>query len=376
MGKAIGFNMFLIRAEKIHNGKYDYGCVKWINTKEKICIVCPIHGEFYQSAEVHLRGSGCPFCGRKKAKDVMTKTTEQYIEDARKIHGNKYDYSKTEYNGAYSMVTITCPEHGDFEQRAIKHLCGHGCRICAKREQPSTQRYIEKARKVHGNKYDYSKTIYTNVKTPITITCPTHGDFEQNPSHHLKGCGCPQCAVEKRTIAQSSTTREFVKKAQSIWGDLYDYSKVDYKNNHTKVCVICSEHGEFWQYPSYVLKGGGCPLCTTSKGEQIIFEFLTREKLKFEREYYIRLSPTNLGRNNIFADFFISRGDKKYIVEFNGKQHYERIPYFHKTQEDFMRQKVRDERLREWCKENEVKYIEIKYSEIDRIENILKTEIQ
>lgn len=120
----------------------------------------------------------------------------------------------------------------------------------------SIEEWIEKARKVHGDRYDYSKVEYVDAHTKVTITCPIHGDFIQTPNSHLNGGGCPKCGGSMKL-----TTQEFIARARKIHGDKYDYSKVDYINANTKVCIICPIHGEFWQTPSKHLNGRGCNEC-------------------------------------------------------------------------------------------------------------------
>lgn len=110
----------------------------------------------------------------------------------------------------------------------------------------TTEEFITKAREVHGDKYDYSKSVYTTKKEKVIITCPIHGDFEQSPDGHLRGQGCPKCKFEKLANDSRGTTEEFIEKAKQVHGDKYDYSKVNYVNARTKVCIVCSEHGEFW----------------------------------------------------------------------------------------------------------------------------------
>ena len=167
-------------------------------------------------------------------------TTEDFISKAISVHGNKYDYSKVEYVGMLAKVTIICPIHGEFEQRADSHLSGYGCRYCSRSAKNTTESFIKAAIDVHGNKYDYSKVDYVNSKTKVTIICPTHGEFKQSPYEHLKGCGCIHCAGKAKY-----TTETFIAAAREIHGDKYDYSKVEYVNAKTKVTIICSIHGEF-----------------------------------------------------------------------------------------------------------------------------------
>ena len=121
-------------------------------------------------------------------------TTEQFIEKAKQIHGNKYDYSKVEYVNNHTKVCIICPEHGEFWQTPNSHLNGNGCSSCKGLKKLTTKEFIERAKQVHGNKYDYSKTIYVNKRTKVCIICPIHGEFYQTPHNHVyQKQGCPEC---------------------------------------------------------------------------------------------------------------------------------------------------------------------------------------
>lgn len=127
--------------------------------------------------------------------DIMPrkkKTTEEFIKEAQKIHGDKYDYSNVRYDGSHNKVRIICPIHGEFEQSPFAHLMGLGCNLCSKPVHDSKS-FIEESKKTHGDKYDYSKVKYVNSGTKVCIVCPTHGEFRQIPYTHLKGCGCPKC---------------------------------------------------------------------------------------------------------------------------------------------------------------------------------------
>ena len=120
------------------------------------------------------------------------------------------------------------------------------------------ENFVKKAREVHGDKYDYSKVEYTNNYTKVCIICPEHGEFWQAPNNHInQKQGCPKCSHRSYKLSNE----EFTIKAKEIHGNKYDYSKVDYVNNRTKVCIICPEHGEFWQTPYKHLNKQGCPRC-------------------------------------------------------------------------------------------------------------------
>ena len=157
---------FIEEANIRHDFKYDYSKTQYINKREKVCIICPIHGEFWQEASSHLKGCGCPKCGKESSQKRQSLNTEQFIERAKKVHGNKYDYSKTEYINSSTKVCIICPIHGEFWQRPTEHLRGRGCKKCGdlsvgiKNSRITTDEFIERAKKVHGDKYDYSKTEY------------------------------------------------------------------------------------------------------------------------------------------------------------------------------------------------------------------------
>ena len=193
-------------------------------------------------------------------------TTEHFIEKAKLKHGNKYDYSKVDYQGTEEPVIIICPEHGEFWQKPHNHINGCGCPICAGTKKLTTEEFIRKARKIHGDKYDYSKVEYVNSITPIIIVCPEHGEFLQTPSDHLSGKGCKKCATKLIHDKLRKTKQQFIEEARAVHGDKYCYDKVEYINANTKVTIICPIHGNFQMAPiSHVRQHQGCPLCARAK---------------------------------------------------------------------------------------------------------------
>lgn len=245
---------FVAKAKEVHGDRFDYSQTNYVDTKTPVTIVCPEHGAFEMLPYNHLKGQGCPRC-------TFTRSTEDFIRNARKIFGDKYDYSKVDYKTAQDFVTIICPEHGEFRIRACNHIQGHGCAKCSKNQKYTTETFIEAAKKVHGDYYDYSESVYVNAKTKVRIICPKHGPFLQNPNNHLKGVRCPRCGGEIGGQKIASNTEEFLKKAKAIHGDKYDFSKVKYTAAVNKVPIICKDHGEFWMTPQNILAGHGCPVC-------------------------------------------------------------------------------------------------------------------
>ena len=179
---------------KIHGGKYDYSKIEYFNLNSKVCIICPEHGEFWQSPHKHIyRKQGCPKCGINKRAKKRASNLKEFITLSKKIHPNKYDYSKVIYENRRKKVCIICPEHGEFWQNPEHHLKGSGCPSCSGNKKFDLDIFIETSNKKHNNKYGYIKSNYKNSHSIVTITCPKHGDFTQSAYHHLYGNGCPIC---------------------------------------------------------------------------------------------------------------------------------------------------------------------------------------
>jgi len=262
MSKKLTTAEFIERARAVHGDYYDYSKTRYIDPKTKITVICPVHGPFKQRPAHHLDGHHCYKCGRVNSSKSNTISQKEFIKRAREIHGKKYDYSKTEYVTINDRVTIICPVHGEFHQRASGHLRGKGCWKCAGNIPLSTEEFVSRSRKVHGNKYDYSKVRYVNNSTKVVIGCPVHGDFKQSPARHMSGCDYPKCGKITIGIKKADTKETFLKKARAIHGRKYNYSKVEYTRSNRKVTIICSEHGEFQKTPNKHLLGEGCPKCS------------------------------------------------------------------------------------------------------------------
>lgn len=277
---------------------------------------------------------------------------EQFIAKAEKVHGKKYDYSNVEYNGCRTKICIICPKHGEFWQEPSNHLNGSGCPRCTKyRNRYTTEEWISKAKLIHGNKYDYSKVNYTNSKTKVCIVCPEHGEFWINPDNHFIGQGCPKCRYIKSSSAIRKNIDEVINDFKLVHGEKYNYSKVEYKNNKTKVCIICPEHGEFWQTPDNHMKGKGCPHCVQSKLESIIREFLTENGIEFiEQKGFDWLRYKNPMR----LDFYLPKYNV--AIECQGIQHFEAFKHFG-GDNGLEYNTAKDIRKADLCSENNIKLL-------------------
>ena len=252
-----------------------------------------------------------------KNKEMAKKlTTKDFIEKAKSIHGDKYDYSKVEYNKSTEKVCVICSKHGEFWQEASSHLRGIGCPKCGGTKKLTKEDFILRAREIHGWKYDYSKVEYVNIITPVCIICPKHGEFWQRPNDHLLGKGCLSCSGNKK-----KTTDEFIEKAKSVHGDKYDYSKVDYKGAHKKVCIICPKHGEFWQTPDNHFRFG-CKKCFSSKIEDEVKIFLSENSIKFEEQKTFEWLKY---KSNLKLDFYLP--EYNLAIECQGEQHFKKYRF-------------------------------------------------
>jgi hypothetical protein len=340
---------FIKKARKIYGDTYDYSKVDYKGNKIKVCIICKEHGEWWMSPNNHLRGHRCPGCY-----GTPRYTNEEFIQKSREIHGDKYDYSKIEYTGNKNKVCIICPEHGEFWQAGGSHLKGSGCSKCSGKEPITQESFITRSAARHKGKYDYSSVVYNSNQNKVCIICPEHGEFWQSPSYHLHGGNCPKCVGGVRL-----TTKEFIEKASAIHEDVYEYSKVEYKNTATKVCIICPEHGEFWQTPNNHLFGAGCPVCPQSIMEGKIRQLLIRNKIEFEQEKGFNWLVYN---RKMFLDFFLP--DYGIAIECQGKQHFVPVDLF--GGEEFYRLTIERDRVKkELCAQHDITILYFSNCHID-----------
>lgn len=265
---------FLEECEKVNKGRYDLSKVVYSGAHEKITLVCPNHGEFEMAANDFLKGRGCRECSYEERGKEKQLPYEDFLRRATETHQERYEYDESSYTKSSDRLRVKCEEHGWFEQIATSHLAGQGCPRCARNVPLATEEFIEQARKVHGDKYDYSITKYDRSHTEIKYKCATHGVVSQTVSNHLQGWGCAKCSPSYK-----KTTETFIGRAREVHGDKYDYSLVDYKTSTDKVKIICKEHGEFEQVSNYHLGGSNCPKCALKESMQ------EKELAKFLKQF-------------------------------------------------------------------------------------------
>lgn len=406
---------FIAEARKVHGEKYDYSKTNYINAYIKVIIICPEHGEFLQEPHSHLRGVGCPECAkirRAQGDRPMRLTTDEFIRRAKAIHGDEYDYSETIYKNASTKVLVKCKDGTCKSVYPFAHLKKP---IGRKTKQMAAESFISKALALYNGKYDYSKAReeFVNMKTMVTVSCPIHGDFKVCPSTHLNGKGCKQCMADK---VAAENKEKFIKKATKIHNGRYNYSNVAYKNMREKVCIICPDHGEFWQTPHAHVMGQGCPVCGRAKANVSISDSTTDfimkarsvhgDRYDYSKVEYVKNSQpvciicpkhgefwqtpnghkdgngcphcTSSVMENTLRRYFMDNGvafedykrfewlgrmsldfylpEHKIGIECQGVQHFESIPFFG-GDEGLERRKARDAIKNELCRANGVTLI-------------------
>lgn len=373
MGKLESKEIFISKAIEVHGSRYDYSFANYKLSRIPLEIICPVHGSFVQRPNSHLRGCGCPQCGILKTNQSNRITLREFIERSLAKHGNRYDYSMVELKRCASPVLIICQKHGIFRKVPSEHMGGCGCPKCAREQrkfnQMTTKDFIEKAIKVYGNRYDYSKTVYFKSNLKVKISCPEHGEFEVTPNNHLRGYKCYHCAIEENAAKRRSNTEEFITKAIKVHGNKYDYSLVVYQGIAIKVKIVCPEHGEFPQVPSAHLDGRGCPRCQDSRGERKIALFLKGNNIRFKRQK--KFSGCVYKRLLAF-DFYLPK--YKICIEYDGKQHFFPIEYFGGLKE-FERNQIVDRIKQDYCLKKSINLIRISYKE-KKIEAILEEKLR
>ena len=359
MSRIITTEIFVDEAKIVHkNDDYDYSKVRYRKSHKKVIIVCNKlgHGIFKQSPSTHLAGSGCPTCAEVKK---MTKT--EFIKRAKnvKTHKNKrYNYSKVKYINSKTKVIINCHKHGDFLQTPERHLCGSGCIKCSiENTTMTTLKFIERANEIYDKSYfNYKLVTYKNNHTKVEIICNGHGGIiKQKPYVHLLGHGCQICKENEKQ-------KTFINNATRIHKGEFDYSKVKYINNHTKVIIICPKlnHGEFKQVPSSHLSKRGCPICKSSKGEKEIRQFLKNNKINYvaQKKFDSCRNPeTNF---KLSFDFYVPKHNV--CIEFDGCQHFKPIKNWGGLIE-FLKIKAKDRIKNRFCKKNNINLIRIKFTQ-------------
>ncbi len=374
--------MFIEKANVKHSYRYDYSKVRYVNSKTKVCIICHLHGEFWQEPSNHLFGENCPLCSKIRTEEERQRRFNEFLKNAKLIHKDEnLDYSKSIYVNNRTKIKIIDHdldkegnEYGEYWQTPSNHLKGQGHpkkknEKISQKNSLTTKDIIQRFKEKHkGEDLDYSEVLYVDMDKPVKIICnelkddgTIYGEFWQTPRIHLKGCSHPELGKKKQIEKQSSTTNEFIKKCKILHKDKnYDYSKVNYVNNHTKVEIICKKcnshgrkHGSFDITPSNFLAGKGCPKCSESSLEKEVANFLEGNNIKFERQ---KTFPW-LGKQRL--DFYLP--DYGVAIECQGEQHFKPVDFAGRgiewSERHFTDIQERDKIKKELCAQNSIQIL-------------------
>jgi len=414
--KRLKLEDFINKCKEKHDNRYDYSCVDYINISTKIKIICKEHGEFNQIAKNHKDGQGCPSCygdlniskfdfikkyGReeydyslieeplriKGSIKIMDKRTgltyiqladhhkrnikpskiesNSLVKKLKQIHNDGFNYliEKETYYSTDKIKIINKKTKDEFYYRVDRHLSG------MKPNKVTLNYFLIKSKEIHGDKYDYSliKSIKGSSNKKVEIICKDHGLFTQRISNHMNlGDGCPKCVGVGKW-----NTELLISEFKKVHSDKFDYSNVKFENVDKKVEIICKEHGRFRQGIHKHLSGQGCRFCeSSSKGEDYVKMWLDEMNLNYNRQHSF---DTCRYVNKLSFDFYLP--DHNICIEFDGKQHFKSIDWFGGDKE-FIKNKERDKVKDDWCVNNNVGLLRIKYNQVNKIKYILQEKLQ
>lgn len=301
--------------------------------------------------------------------------TEQFIERAKEIHGDKYNYTKVSYINARTKVCIICPIHGEFWQTPDNHVNKLvNCPRCssvhrAKKQTKTKEEFIKELKR---EDLDFSDIEYISYSSPIkNIRCKKHNLFFSVVSGQAlkKGGYCPECVKEKRN--HHKTNEEYIEELKTLQLDkVYDFSKINYINAKTPITMICKScNAEFQHSPRSFLNGvvKACPNCNYYIGEKIIEEALKENNVKYIPQF--RFTKTEI--STLSFDFYLP--DKNITIEYQGEQHFRAIKKWG-GEERLKKQQKNDQRKRDFCKKNNIKEIEISKKDLKELLTIFEKE--
>ena len=331
---------------KFGTEQFDIFNLVYINNDTAIEIVCKKHGVIIGTPRNIINAiNPCKGC-------LLDQRFNAWLIAAKAKHGNKYDYSKVIYANRRSRVEVICPRHGSFWCIAQQHLKCECMRCVRDADKLTTEEFVKRASAIFDGKYDYSRSVYTLGSEPITIGCTIHGYWSTRALSHLSGVGCMECSI----LDQRLGVEGFIEKARTIHGSKYDYSKVKYVTNKTKVEVICPKHGIFRITPnSHISSKSGCVKCRESYGELQIRNHLDKLGIRYIKEY--RMPGTRYR-----MDFYLV--DQNIYIEFHGKQHYVPVERFG-GERGFLEGQIRDKHKVELAEKDNIPLIVLNYRHLN-----------
>lgn len=358
---------FINKATVVHGNKYNYDNVKYVNSRTKIDIICNKCTVILQhTPSQHLRSKYCMNCFYIDSKNT-------FIKRSIELYGDKFDYSLiNKVSGTNTKVTLICKTCGtQFEQFVSNHIQGtHGCKKCwVQHKRMKPDEYIKRCKEVHGDAFDYSLVKFVNTLENIKILCKKCDTvFEQNAGAHLyHKHKCLKCTHNN----QRKDLDKFIQQSKEVHGDNYDYTLVEYINAVTHVTIKCNKcQTTFLQIPrNHYQLARGCMKCNFSKGE-VKSELILKNNTNVREIIPQHRFKDCKNKHTLPFDFkVVLTNDKWFLIEYNGQQHYKEVKFF--KARNLQQQQIYDKIKYDYCKNNDIPLLVIKYTDYDNIDNII-----
>ena len=347
-------------ARKIHGDKYDYTITEGVNSKiDKIKYRCRKHDYIHeQGLHNHLQGKGCPLCAKEKRRLGRVLEKNEFLEKIKKRGDlDKYDFDKIDFNfrDEFGRMEIYCKEHGRFLIRPSHFINGvEGCEYCNGRKKDD-----EKVRKELSEKHpnlDFSETKYSekDCEGRIKVICPEHGLKLMRYWNLMNGEGCYECSMRENGLKTRLTNEEIIRRGEEVYGKgTYTYENLDTLNRDDdgKITVTCPKHGNFKVLVGNFVTGkSGCPTCKRSKLETRMYNFLSKNKIKFETQKRFNWLKY---KSYLYLDFYLP--DYNIAIECQGIQHFQVVECF--GEKNFIECKERDKKKKMLCEEHGIKIL-------------------
>lgn len=311
----LNFDRFVLAARCVHAERFQYDRSSWVSPSKNIRIRCSKHGWFYQVGYTHLSSTGCSQCGREeRVARQLIESFKLFMKRAKKIHGDRFYYDKSSWQGTNKKMFIHCNEHGWFDQIPYDHLKFGGCHPCERNamklrlSNKGWNRFLIDYKRVHGNRFEYDRDSWKGVKEKVKIKCSEHGWFEQVASDHLRMDGCRFCSAIERGASIRLSEDDLIKRFKKVHGKRYGYDSIEYAGIDRKVKIKCNEHGFFMQTASQHIRGDGCQKCS-GRHRWSTQEFIKNSKeihgskFTYEKTRYTRALDSVIITCKVHGDF-------------------------------------------------------------------------
>jgi hypothetical protein len=267
---------YITRCVEAHGSLYGLQHIVYKNSSSKVAVECKKHGIFSVNASTFMRGTGCAKCAWEQNGLNHRLTQDEFLATSVKMHGDSYNYKNTVYTRSDLKIEIWCNSCENFFSITPEaHLAGQGCKACGYKKngensQISFDTFVEQSNKSHNGRFSYEhvRLTWKGIKTTkFNLYCDVHEEtFSTTASRHIKGAGCPRCSKILGGIKNRSNTEQFISEAVGKFGDVFDYSRVEYTKSNIKVEIRCVAHDRWFSVtPNVHLhpdnRHGGCPEC-------------------------------------------------------------------------------------------------------------------